>query len=185
MFRVNTKLYAWPRIRKGACIALSWCCVCKTGLNGRAYYKAALLKYKRSLGPSLCPERRPWACQPGLHDAGCLEKGCATCCGLGGRRGRGGGRGATDLRGSARIGGPSLARLWLGQGVQGPGTTCKTCMARPARATWCTHTAILSSQPSTAQTYHIHRPLSSLISKLHLKKPQDYSYIVMSTICVW
>ena len=145
----------------------------------------------------LAPHEKPWSfyvlnAGPGpvslvctTRVGGCLEKGCATCSGLGGRRGRGGGRGATDLRGSARIGGPSLARLWLGQGVQGPGTTCKTCMARPARATWCTHTAILSSQLSTAQTYHIHRPLSSLISKLHLKKPQDYSYIVMSTICVW
>ena len=109
----------------------------------------------------LCPERRPWACQPGLHDAGwrLFRKGLRNL--LGARRpARARWRplvvGATDLRGSAgEPAGPSLARLWLVWRDQGRPVRA---MARPARASWCTHTASLSSHQPTAQTYHIRRP---------------------------
>ena len=78
----------------------------------------------------LCPERRPWACQPGLHDAGwrLFRKGLRNL-----QRARRPARarwrplvvvGATDLRGSAggREGPPWPSCL---AGVEGPGTTCK------------------------------------------------------------
>ena len=87
----------------------------------------------------LAPHEKPWSfcvlnAGPGpvslvctTRVGGCLEKGCATCSGLGGRRGRGGGRwwwgGHWPARVSRREGGPSLARL--GWCVEGPGTTCK------------------------------------------------------------
>ena len=111
----------------------------------------------------LCPERRPWACQPGLHDAGwrLFRKGLRNL-----QRARRPARarwrplvvvGATDLRGSAggREGPPwpsCLAGVWRDQGRP------VRAMARPARASWCTHTASLSSHQPTAQTYHIRRP---------------------------
>ena len=74
----------------------------------------------------LCPERRPWACQPGLH-AGpgwrLFRKGLRNLRARRPARVRWGPLvGATDLRGS---GGARRAGL-LGQaGVQGPGPTCK------------------------------------------------------------
>ena len=117
-----------------------------------------LLGFIRETLVLLCPERRPWACQPGLHDAGwrLFRKGLRN---LQARRpARARWRplvvGATDLRGSAREpGGPSLARLWLVWRDQGRPVRA---MARPARASWCTQTAILSLQLPTAQTYHIY-----------------------------
>ena len=127
----------------------------------------------------LAPHEKPWSfcvlnAGPGpvslvctTRVGGCLEKGCATCSGLGGRRGRGGGRwwwwGPLTCEGQQEGGrallGPPAWLVWRDQGRP------VRAMARPARASWCTHTAILSLQLPTAQTFHIRRPVQFLNSK--------------------
>ena len=100
---------------------IDWYClgVWETSLKSWGYFPRSLLLL-------LCPERRPWACQPGLH-AGpgwrLFRKGLRNLRARRPARVRWGPLvGATDLRGS---GGARRAGL-LGQaGVQGPGPTCK------------------------------------------------------------
>ena len=112
----------------------------ETILNGRGHIIIIIRLYRRSLGPFLRPERRPWACQAWFARRRLFRKGLVAQPAEGSEAGEGevgAAVGATDLREGQQGGG----QAGLGCRVQeGPGTTCKTCMARPARASWCTHT---------------------------------------------